>query len=220
MALNTKNIIAKRVARELHDGDVVNLGIGLPTLVSNYIPDNIHITFHAENGIVGVGPEAETGKEDKDIFDAGGKYVTILPGAAFIDSATSFAIIRGGHLDATVLGALQVDEQGNLASWMVPGKKVPGMGGSMDLVTGAKKVIIAMEHTIKGNPKILNKCTFPLTGIKVVDMIITEMGVMDINKDGIILREIAENISLDEIRAATEADLIISNDIKLMKNSG
>jgi acetate CoA/acetoacetate CoA-transferase beta subunit len=216
MAIDNKCFIAQRVAKELNDGDVVNLGIGLPTLVANYIPEGIVVYFHAEVGIIGAGPDASPDKENKDCFDASGKYITVLPGSAYVDSATSFAIIRGGHLDATVLGALQVDEKGNLASWMVPGKKVPGMGGAMDLVTGAKKVIVAMEHTNKGNPKILKQCTFPLTGIKVVDMIITEMGVMEITQEGIILREIAPNVTLDEIRAVTEADIIVKPDLKFM----
>jgi acetate CoA/acetoacetate CoA-transferase beta subunit len=214
--MDKKNFIARRVAQELKDGDLVNLGIGLPTLVANHIPDDIQVIFQAENGIVGVGPAAEPGYEDKDVFNAGGAYVTVKPGAAFVDSATSFSIIRGGHVDVTVLGALQVDEKGNLASWLVPGKKVNGVGGAMDLVTGAKQVIVAMEHTAKGSHKILKDCTFPLTGAGVVKKIITEMGVMEITKDGIVLREIAGDVTLDEIRAATGADLIIPDDMKVM----
>lgn len=214
--LDKKGFIAKRVAKELSDGDVVNLGIGLPTLVANYVPEGIEVTFQSENGILGVGSSPEPGKEDKDIFNAGGVYVTVNPGASFIDSATSFAVIRGGHVAATVLGALQVDEQGNLANWMVPGKKIPGMGGAMDLVAGAKDVIVAMEHTAKGNPKILNECTFPLTGSKVVSKIITDMCVMLVTKDGLLMTEIAPGCTVDDVRAATEANFTVAADLKTM----
>ena len=217
MRMDKKNLIAWRVAQELNNGDVVNLGIGLPTLVANHIPEGINVIFQAENGIIGVGPEPEPGKENKDVFNAGGAYVTIKPGAVFVDSATSFAIIRGGHVAATVLGALQVDEKGNLANWLVPGKRVMGMGGAMDLVTGARQVIVAMEHTAKSSHKILKECTFPLTGAKVVNKIITEMGVMEITDKGIVLREIASNVTLDEIREATGAELIIPDDLKVMQ---
>ncbi|NLB32710.1 MAG: 3-oxoacid CoA-transferase subunit B, partial [Tissierellia bacterium] len=178
--MDDKNYIAKRVAKELKDGDVINLGIGLPTLVSNYIPDDVEITLQSENGFLGMGPAAEPGKEDPDLVNAGGIHVTINPGGVFFDSAESFLIIRGGHVDATVLGALEVDEKGNLANWMVPGKMVPGMGGAMDLVTGAKKVIVAMSHTAKGNHKILQDCKLPLTAVNAVDLIVTEMGVMEV----------------------------------------
>lgn len=215
--MDKKNVIARRVAQELKDGNLVNLGIGLPTLVANHIPEGIEVIFQAENGIVGVGPAAEPGSEDKDIFNAGGAYVTVRPGASFVDSATSFSIIRGGHVDVTVLGALQVDEKGNIASWLVPGKRVNGVGGAMDLVTGAKQVIVAMEHTAKGSHKILKECTFPLTGAKVVKKIITEMGVMEITNEGIVLREIAGNVTLEEIKAATGAELIIPDDMKIMQ---
>jgi len=212
-----KEFIAKRVAKELKDGDIVNLGIGLPTMVANYIPEGVNIFLQSENGFIGLGPAPEAGKEDKHIVNAGGQPVTILPGGAFFDSATSFGIIRGGHVDVTVLGALQVDEEGNLANWMIPGKMVPGMGGAMDLVVGAKKVIIAMEHTQKGSPKILNKCTLPLTAAKQVDMIITEMGVMEVTDKGIVLKEINPEFTVEEVQAATEAKLIIADDLKPME---
>ena len=214
--MDTKEFIARRVAQELKDGDVVNLGIGLPTLVANYVPDGIEITLQAEHGILGTGPAAKPGEEDYEIINAGGFPITVLPGASFFDSATSFAIIRGGHVDVTILGALQVDAKGNLANWMVPGKRVPGMGGAMDLVVGAKKVIVAMEHTVKGEPKIFDSCTYPLTAVGVVNQIITEMGVMDITEDGIVLSEIAPDITTDDVQAATAAKLIIPGDMKVM----
>lgn len=212
-----REIIAKRVAKELEDGDVVNLGIGLPTMVANYVPENIHVTFQSENGFVGLGPVPEEGKEDKDIVNAGGQHVTILPGGAFFDSATSFGIIRGGHVDVTVLGALQVDEKGNLANWMIPGKMVPGMGGAMDLVVGARKVIIAMEHTVKGNHKILKECNLPLTAAEEVNLIVTEMGVMEVTDKGLVLKEINPEFTVEEVQAATEAELIIPEDLKDME---
>lgn len=214
--MDTKDFIAQRVAKELKDGDVVNLGIGLPTLVANFVPEGIHITLQAEHGILGAGPAAKPGEEDPEICNAGGFPITVLPGASFFDSATSFAIIRGGHVDVTILGALQVDEKGNIANWMVPGKRVPGMGGAMDLVVGAKEVIVAMEHSIKGEPKIMKTCTYPLTAVGVVKMIITEMGVMEITKEGIVLTEIAAGLTVDDVQAATEAKLIISNHLKEM----
>jgi acetate CoA/acetoacetate CoA-transferase beta subunit len=212
-----KEFIAKRVARMLKDGDVVNLGIGMPTLVANYLPEGANIFLQSENGFIGVGPAPEQGKEDKKIVKAGGQCVTILPGGVFFDSATSFGIIRGGHVDMTVLGALQVDEKGNLANWMIPGKMVPGMGGAMDLVTGAKKVTIAMEHTAKGAPKILKECTLPLTAAHQVDYIVTEMGFMEVTKEGIVLREINPEFTVEEVQAATEATLIIPEDMKQME---
>lgn len=212
-----KEFIAKRVAKELKDGDIVNLGIGLPTMVANYLPEGVNIMLQSENGFIGLGPAPEEGKEDMDIVNAGGQPVTILPGGAFFDSATSFGIIRGGHVDVTVLGALEVDEEGNLANWMIPGKMVPGMGGAMDLVVGAKKVIIAMEHTAKGNHKILKKCKLPLTAAKQVDMIITEMGVMEVTEEGIVLREINPEYTVEEVQEATEAKLIIPEDLKPME---
>ncbi len=212
-----KEFIAKRVAKELNDGDVVNLGIGLPTMVANFVPEGVNVLFQSENGFVGLGPAPEEGKEDKDIVNAGGQAVTILPGGTFFDSATSFGIIRGGHVDITVLGALQVDEKGNLANWMIPGKMVPGMGGAMDLVVGAKKVIIAMEHTVKGNHKILKKCNLPLTAAGEVNMIITEMGVMEVTDKGLVLKEINPEFTVDDVQAATEAKLIVADDLKEME---
>jgi acetate CoA/acetoacetate CoA-transferase beta subunit len=215
--MDNKTNIAKRVAKELHHGDVVNLGIGLPTLVANYIPEGVHITLQGENGLLGAGPAAKPGEEDPELTNAGGLPITVLPGASFFDSATSFGIIRGGHVHVTILGALQVDEKGNLASWMVPGNNVPGMGGAMDLVVGAQKVIVAMEHTAKGEPKILSKCTYPLTAVGVVSQIITEMGVMDVTKEGLVLTELAPGYTVEQVQAATEAKLIISDNLVIAK---
>ena len=212
-----KEIIAARVAKELKDGDVVNLGIGLPTMVANFLPEGVDIVLQSENGIMGMGTAAEKGKEDADIINAGAQYVTVNPGAMFFDSATSFGIIRGGHVDATILGALEVDKHGNLSNWIVPGKMVPGMGGAMDLVVGAKKVIIAMQHTQKGAHKILDECRLPYTAVGVVDMIITEMGVMEITKEGIVLTELNPEYSLEQIQEATEAKLIISENLQSLK---
>lgn len=215
--MDEKEYIARRVAKELHDGDVVNLGIGLPTMVANYIPEDIEITLQSENGFLGMGPVPEKGDEDPYLVNAGGIHVTINPGGVFFDSAESFLIIRGGHVNATVLGALEVDEKGNLANWMVPGKMVPGMGGAMDLVTGAKKVIVAMNHTAKGNHKILKQCTLPLTAVNAVDLIITEMGVMEVTDNGIVLKEINPEFTVDQVQAATGATLIISDDLKTIE---
>lgn len=206
-----KNFIARRVAQELQDGDVVNLGIGLPTLVGNFIPADVTIHLQSENGLIGLGPAPDINDADMDITNAGGQPVTLVPGGSYFDSATSFGIIRGGHVDVTVLGSLQVDETGSLANWIIPGKMVPGMGGAMDLVTGAKKVIIAMTHTNKGRPKILKECTLPLTAKNQVDLIITEMGVMEVHSDGLHLVEYNPNYPLKAIQEATEATLIIDN---------
>lgn len=213
----SREIIAKRVAKELKDGDVVNLGIGMPTLVANYVPEDIDITLQSENGFVGIGPAPSEENIDKDLINAGGQSVTVRKGGAFFDSSMSFGIIRGGHVDVTVLGALQVDEEGNLANWMIPGKMVPGMGGAMDLVVGAKKVIVAMEHTAKGKAKILKKCNLPLTAKAQVDLIITEMGVMEVTEKGLILKEISPEFTLEDIIAATEANLIIDSELKTME---
>jgi len=208
--------IAKRIGMMFHDGDLINLGIGMPTLVANYIPEGINIILHSENGFLGVGPAPEAGCEDKDMVNAGGVPVTILEGGCCFDSAQSFGIIRGGHLAATVLGALEVDEKGNLANWMVPGKIVPGMGGAMDLVSGARQVIIAMEHTTKeGEPKILKNCTLPLTAAGEVDIIVTELGMMEVTSEGIVVKELAQGVTAEEIQAKTEAVLIIPENIKI-----
>lgn len=215
--MDKKELIARRVAKELKDGDVVNLGIGLPTMVANHVPEGINVYFQSENGFIGLGPAPEEGNEDPYIVNAGAQCVTILPGGAFFDSSTSFGIIRGGHVDITVLGALQVDEKGNLANWMIPGKMVPGMGGAMDLVTGAKKVIVAMEHTVKGNHKILKECNLPLTAAGEVNLIITEMGVIEVTDKGLVLKEINPEYTIEEVQAATEAELIIDENLKKME---
>jgi len=216
MAMNSKELIARRVALEMKDGDVVNLGIGLPTLVTNYLPNDVSVTLHSENGFVGLGPLA--GPVDADLVNAGGQPAGILPGGAVFDSLMSFALVRGGHLDVTVLGGLQVDERGNLANWMVPGKMVPGMGGAMDLVAGARKVIVAMEHTAKGGaPKILKQCDLPLTGKEVVSLIVTELGVIRVTPAGLVLEEIAPGITAEEVVSKTEAPLIVSESLSPMK---
>lgn len=214
MALDAKTVIAKRVAQDLKDGNVVNLGIGLPTLVANFIPEGVDITFQSENGFLGLGPAPAADKIDMELVNAGGQPVTILPGGCYFDSCTSFGIIRGGHVDATVLGALQVDEKGNLANWKIPGKMVPGMGGAMDLVVGAKNVIVAMQHTQKGDHKILSECTLPLTAKEQVNLIITEMAVIEITKDGLVLKELGPEATVEEVIAATGAKLIIPENIK------
>jgi acetate CoA/acetoacetate CoA-transferase beta subunit len=209
--------IASRTAKEFNDGDVANLGIGLPTMVANYLPEGVDIILHSENGFTGLASQAEVGKENIDVINSGGTYVTHVPEANFFDTAMSFSIVRGGHVDATVLGAMEVDKHGNLANWIVPGKMVAGMGGAMDLVVGAKKVIISMMHTQKGAPKILEECTLPYTALGVVDLIITEMGVMEITDKGIVLTELHPDFTLDEIKAATGCELIISPDLKAME---
>lgn len=210
-------IIAQRIAQELSHGDVVNLGIGLPTMVAQYIPPGIEVILQSENGLLGLGPDPAPGQEDLDLVNAGGKPVTIAPGGCFFDSAMSFAIIRGGHVDVTVLGALEVDAWGNLAIWMVPGKLVPGMGGAMDLVVGAKKVIVGTSHTTKdGQPKLLKECRLPLTAAGEVDLIVTELGVLRPNRGTMMLLEKNPNFTVDQIRELTEAPLEISPELKEM----
>lgn len=209
-----KEVIAKRVALELHDGDLVNLGIGLPTMVANFIPEEMEVFFQSENGLIGLGPAPSEEDINWDLTNAGGMPVTLLPGGCYFDSATSFGIIRGGHVAATVLGALQVDAKGNLANWKIPGKMVPGMGGAMDLTVGAKKVIVAMVHTQKGAHKILKECTLPLTAKQQVNLIITEMAVIEITEEGLVLREIGPEATVEDVVAATGAELIIPEDIK------
>ena len=211
-----REVIAKRAAKELHNGDVVNLGIGIPTLIPNYLPEGVEVTLQTENGAMGMGPTPAEGEEDKNLINAGGGYITLEPGACTFDSATSFAIIRGGHVNVSFLGALQVDEKGNLANWIIPGKMAPGMGGAMDLVVGAKRVILTMEHTQKGNHKILKECTLPLTAAGQVNMIITEMGVMDITPEGIVLRELHPEFTVEQVQEATGATLIIDPNLKPM----
>ncbi|MEG1548737.1 MAG: 3-oxoacid CoA-transferase subunit B [Clostridia bacterium] len=212
-----KAFIAKRVAMEFKDGDIVNLGVGLPTLCTSYLPEGVHIIVHAEVGIIGQGPTpAGDNLDAMHVVDAGGFPASVIVGGAFADSATNFGLIRGGHVDDVVLGGLEVDAHGNLSNWIIPGKRMPGMGGAMDLLVGAKRVIVAMEHTAKGNPKILEKCTLPYTAINCVDLIVTEMGVMDVTPEGIVLKEYNPEFTLEDIQAATAAKLIISPDLKPM----
>ena len=216
-AMSPKEIIARRVAQEVEPDSLVNLGIGLPSLVANYLPEEVNVFFQAENGVIGLGARPPEGMEDVNLTDAGGGFVTAVPGAASIDSAMSFGLIRGGHLDMTVLGGLQVDERGYLANWMVPGKMVPGMGGAMDLVSGAKRVVVAMVHTAKGNHKIVPECTLPLTAARRVSLIVTEMAVIEPTEDGLLLRERGPGVAVEDITAATGATLIVEGDIPEMR---
>jgi acetate CoA/acetoacetate CoA-transferase beta subunit len=208
--LDPKEVIARRISREIRAGMLVNLGIGLPTLVANYLPAGVEVSFQSENGVIGLGARPPEGMEEAYLTDAGGAFASAVPGAASMDSAMSFGLIRGGHLDMTVLGGLQVDERGYLANWMVPGKMVPGMGGAMDLVAGAKRVIVAMFHTAKGAPKIVPECTLPLTGARRVDLIVTEMAVIEPTAEGLVLRERAPGVTVDAIRSATSARLVVA----------
>ncbi len=209
-SIDIRERIVTRVARELKDGDHVNLGIGMPTMVANYVPPGIQITLHSENGMLGVGPYPREDEIDPDLINAGKETITETAGCSYFSSADSFGMVRGGHIALTVLGALQVDAEGNLANWMIPGKMIKGMGGAMDLVAGAKKVIIAMEHTTRdGGHKIVSKCTLPLTGLKVVNLVITELAVIEVTPRGLLLREIASDTTVDAVRKATGADLIV-----------
>ncbi|MCE8418237.1 3-oxoacid CoA-transferase subunit B [Rhodovulum sulfidophilum] len=214
--MDAKEVIARRVAQEVREGMLVNLGIGLPSMVANFVPDAMQVFFQAENGVIGLGQRPPDGMEDRDLTDAGGGFVTAVPGAASIDSAMSFGLIRGGHLDMTVLGGLQVDEKGQLANWMVPGRMVPGMGGAMDLVTGARRVIVAMVHAAKGAPKIVPECTLPLTATRRVSLIVTEMAVIEPTDEGLVLRERGPGVTVEDILAATSAALIVPDDVAEM----
>ena len=215
--MDAQNLIARRIAQELRTGMLVNLGIGIPTMVANHLPTGVHVYFQSENGLMGTGPVPERGLNHPDLTDAGGRPVTALPGACTFDSALSFGLIRGGHLDMTVLGGLQVSQGGLLANWVIPGKMVPGMGGAMDLVTGARKVVVAMQHTAKGQSKVVKACSLPLTSVRVVDLLVTEMAVIAVPNGQATLMETAPGISVEQVLAATEAELLISPDIKSMR---
>jgi acetate CoA/acetoacetate CoA-transferase beta subunit len=215
-AMDAQTIIARRIARELRSGMLVNLGIGIPTLVAGHVPAGIDVFFQSENGLIGTGPIPEQGMAHPTLTDAGGRPVTALPGASTFDSAMSFALIRGGHVDMTVLGGLQVDEHGHLANWMIPGKMVPGMGGAMDLVSGAKRVVVAMQHTAKGKPKIMHKCSLPLTSLRIIDLLVTELAAIGFPDGRATLLETAPGVSVEQVKAATEADLVIPAKVEEM----
>jgi acetate CoA/acetoacetate CoA-transferase beta subunit len=218
--MDDKELIARRIALELKIGDLVNLGIGLPTMVASYLPAGVDVFFQSENGLIGMEPVPEPGFEDEYLADAGGHFIGAVPGACSFDSCFSFGLIRGGHLDVTVLGGLQIDQQGRLANWTIPGKMVPGMGGAMDLVTGTKRVIVAMTHTLKGKAKILKECTLPLTSVRRVSLVVTELAVIEPTSEGLVLKEVAPGVTIEKVIAATEATLNVPPNVRVMNFAG